>query len=121
MDAISDLKALYGKPKATLSNSERKGWNAPTLPKNWRDRLPDPSVYYPAHVDRLGRTNGTGWAQGKCPFHEDSNASLSVHLADGGGWKCFAGCGGGDIVSFHSRLKGLGFKEAVSDLLRGGA
>lgn len=89
--------------------------------RNWRDRLPDPATYYGRHVAKLGRPNGGGWAQGVCPFHEDGNASLSVHVSGGGGWKCFAGCGGGDLVSFHQRVRGCDFKTAVAELVRGGA
>lgn len=89
------------------------------LPDNWRDRLPDPASYYAAHVAKLSRPNGTGWAQGTCPFHDDHNASLSVHVTDArGGWRCFAGCGGGDLVGFHMRRTGLAFRDAVADLLR---
>ena len=32
---------------------------------------------------------------------------------------CFAGCGKGDLVGFHMRLKGLAFREAVRDLVEG--
>jgi DNA primase len=84
--------------------------------------LPDPSHYYGQRVEKLGRQIGQGWAQGKCPFHEDHDASLSVHLDSArGGWKCFAGCGAGDLVSFHERLSGKPIKEAVAELVRGGA
>ena len=42
----------------------------------------------------------------KCPFHNDSNASLSIDV-DNNRWKCF-GCGkGGDIIDFVSELKGI--------------
>ena len=92
----------------------------PRVPSNWRDRLPDPAIYFAAHVPKLTRRNATGWAQGVCPFHDDHSASLSVHVADShGGWRCFAGCGGGDLVGFHMRLRGMDFKAAVADLLRG--
>lgn len=92
------------------------------IPDNWRDRMPDPATYYGQHVTKLSRTNATGWAQGVCPFHEDKNKSLSVCMAGGhGGWRCFAGCGGGDLVGFHSRLRGMTFRAAVRDLLGGGA
>lgn len=87
------------------------------LPDNWRDRLPDPGVYYGQTIIKLGRVNSSGWAQGKCPFHEDTAASLSVRVADRGNWKCFAGCGGGDLVSFHMQRTGMTFVEAVRDLL----
>lgn len=89
---------------------------------DWRDRLPRPLVYYSGCIIKLGRPNGAGWAQGRCPFHDDGNASLSVHvLKEGGRWRCFAGCGQGDLVSFHQRRTGMSFREALADLMRGGA
>ena len=92
------------------------------IPENWRDRLPDPAKYYCQYVAKLGKPNGTGWAQGVCPFHDDHNKSLSVCITgERGGWGCFAGCGGGDLVGFHSRLRGLDFRAAVRDLLSVGA
>ena len=88
------------------------------LPADWRDRLPDPATYYATHVAKLSRPNATGWAQGVCPFHDDHSASLSVQVADPrGGWRCFAGCGGGDLVGFHMRLRGMDFTSAVRDLI----
>ncbi|WP_306581520.1 CHC2 zinc finger domain-containing protein [Dokdonella sp.] len=88
------------------------------LPANWRDRLPDPAAYYAQHVAKLGKPNASGWAQGACPFHDDHAASCSVHVGDArGGWRCFAGCGAGDLVAFHMRRTGLAFAEAVRDLI----
>lgn len=88
------------------------------LPRDWRSRLPDPAQYYAAHVEKLTHPNAAGWAQGRCPFHEDGNASLSVHVTgERGNWRCFASCGGGDMVGFHMRLTGLDFRAAVRDLL----
>jgi hypothetical protein len=88
------------------------------LPDNWRERLPDPGSYYAQRVHKLSHTNSSGWAQGRCPFHEDTNASLSVNVdGERGNWKCFAGCGGGDLVSFHMLLTGLEFKAAIRDLI----
>lgn len=118
-DAIAGLRALYGTGKATPA---RKGRQSPRLPANWRERLPDPAAYYSARIGKLTRPNGDGWAQGRCPFHDDHDASLSVNLAGvRGGWKCFAGCGAGDMVAFQMRLSGCDFKQAVVELLRGGA
>jgi hypothetical protein len=51
---------------------------------------------------------------GKCPFHDDRLPSLSVR-DDVGAWKCFAGCGQGDVISFIQQFRGCGFKEAVSE------
>lgn len=89
-----------------------------TLPANWRERLPDPALYYARNVEKLGPQNASGWAMARCPFHKDEHESLSVHLSgDCGGWKCFAGCGQGDVVAFHQRLTGQGFKDSVRCLL----
>lgn len=105
-DAIAGYRALYGNRNSTR------------LPDNWRDRLPDPAGYYAEHVVKLGKRNGDGWAQGRCPFHDDRDASLSVNLAGlRGCWKCFAGCGAGDLVAFHMRLRVVPFAEAVRDLV----
>jgi hypothetical protein len=107
---VACLSALHGKAKPAR------------IPDNWREHMPDPAAYYGQHVAKLGKTNGTGWAQGVCPFHDDRNKSLSVCITgERGGWRCFAGCGGGDLIGFHSRLRGLDFKAAVRDLLGGGA
>lgn len=97
----------YGKPNT-----------AKRLPDYWRNRLPDPAHYYAQHVAKLGKPNGTGWAQGVCPFHDDHNASLSVHVeGERGHFKCFA-CGEhGDMVTFHRQRTGLDFVAAVRDLL----
>lgn len=118
--AIEGLRALHRKSETTTTRAERKGWASPNLPLNWRDRLPDPATYYGHALDKLTRANSAGYAQARCPFHEDGNASLSVNLAGKGGWKCFAGCGAGDLVSFHQRRSGLDFKAAVLELVRGG-
>ena len=104
--AVASMRALYGQPVGKR------------LPDNWRDRLPDPASYYRQHVAKLSSARGSGWAQGCCPFHEDGSASLSVKLANPRGfWKCFAGCGNGDMVSFHMKRTGLPFADAARDLL----
>ena len=79
-----------------------------------RDRLPVPAAYYA----KEGQTfQGTGeWRSTTCPFHEDRHPSLRVRLESGS--FCCMVCGekGGDIVSFHQKRHGLGFKEAVQAL-----
>jgi len=119
---MQNLRGLYGSPKATGSTAERKGWRSnPKAPNDWRERLPDPATYYARHLPKLSRPNAQGWAQARCPFHADLLASLSVHVTNPRGWwKCFAGCGSGDLVSFHMRLHGLPFPQARDELLRGG-
>jgi len=52
---------------------------------------------------------------GKCPWHNDTNPSLSVDR-DRGLYNCF-GCGeSGDIFSLTEKIKGCGFKEASAYL-----
>ncbi|MFT4255941.1 MAG: CHC2 zinc finger domain-containing protein [Pseudoxanthomonas sp.] len=110
---VEKLKALYGN-----ATKPRRPWEGPKLPRNWRDLLPDSETYYRARVAKLGKANATGWAQGTCPFHADHNASLSVNVREpNGGWRCFAGCGGGDLVGFHLRITGKAFTAAVADLV----
>jgi len=88
------------------------------LPRDWRERLPNPATYFAAHVEKLSKPNSAGWAQGRCPFHQDSEASLSVCITGTrGGWRCFAGCGAGDLLAFHVQRTGLPFDAAVRDLL----
>ena len=109
----------YSRPKPTAT---RHGWQGDRMPRNWRERMPDPERYYRARVDKLGPRHGNGWAQGRCPFHDDGTASLSVHLDNPrGGFRCFAGCGHGDLLAFHMRLTGLDFADAVRDLVGGAA
>ena len=88
------------------------------MPRDWRERLPESESYYRARVAKLSKPNARGWAQGPCPFHEDQNASLSVNLREpNGGWRCFAGCGKGDLLAFHQRVTGKAFDHAVADLI----
>jgi hypothetical protein len=54
-------------------------------------------------------------ALGLCPFHEDHQPSFGVNAKDNY-WHCFAGCGGGDIISFWMKWKNCDFKTAVKDL-----
>lgn len=113
------VTAAFGQSHSTPKpTAARRGWQGHRMPSNWRERMPEPETYYRARIEKLGPRHGNGWAQGRCPFHDDSTASLSVNLdSPRGGWRCFAGCGSGDLLSFHMRLSGLGFVEAVRDLV----
>ena len=87
------------------------------LPARWRDRLPYPADYFAANVRDLSRPNAFGWAVGTCPLHHDHDRSLSVHVtSERGGWRCGAGCGGGDMIGFHMLLRRLDFGAAVREL-----
>lgn len=60
----------------------------------------------------------------RCPFHADNNPSFSAYQTNTGNWawKCFAGCGSGDEVSFlakHLRLDPQKeFKKVVAEYAR---
>lgn len=117
----SGINALCGQSTSQRhATPTRASWQDRRLPRNWRERMPDPETYYRARVEKIGPRHANGWAQGLCPFHDDGTASLSVKVdSPRGGWRCFAGCGSGDLVSFHMRLTGMRFVEAVRDLIGG--
>ena len=52
---------------------------------------------------------------GRCPFHEDDTASLSVTPSTNL-WNCLAGCGGGDTIALIMRLEGISFRRACEVL-----
>lgn len=103
------MARLYGPARSAVRASRR-------LPADWRNRLPGPDQYFSVHLERLSQPNSEGWASGLCPFHKDRTPSFSVNLQHGH-WRCHA-CGlRGDLVTFHQRLTGLPFVDAVADLL----
>ena len=56
--------------------------------------------------------------QGLCPFHDESDASLTVYT-DSESWYCF-GCGvGGDVLDFVRRIEDLTLPEAIRRLEKG--
>jgi putative DNA primase/helicase len=76
----------------------------------------DYESYYRSNLDKF-RIESLGKGKGLCPFHDDQNPSLSVNY-ETGLWNCFAGCGGGDAISFYQRLKGCDFKEALKRIAK---
>lgn len=62
------------------------------------------------HLKRSGRNYF-----GLCPFHNEKSPSFSVS-PDKQIFHCF-GCGvGGNVISFISKIEGIGFKEAIENL-----
>jgi hypothetical protein len=89
------------------------------LPSQWHYLLPESKLYFGSRV-ALSKPNATGWAQGKCPFHNDPHAAFHVNLKwDVAQWRCVDGCGHGTMVDFHARLYDLEVDAAISQLLRG--
>ena len=68
--------------------------------------------FYRSHVEKLTKPNSSGWAQGRCPFHDDRKNSLSVHMVVGS-WKCFGGCGekGKGSVFDFARMLGITIQQ----------
>ncbi len=75
--------------------------------------------YEQYYLERLKRVKKLGADQisSLCPFHDDKNESFGVHLVTGK-WICRAGCGEGNVISFHAQLNEISTKEAYKALLR---
>ena len=58
----------------------------------------DYTIFYSKFVEGL-KHSGDGFMLGNCPFHDDSNKSFSINITNGL-WRCFAGCGEGNIYQF---------------------
>lgn len=106
MDAgyYSAYERLYGKS----AKGELRG-------RFRRDLLPDPVAYFKEHLEDNIR-KGSGWVDVRCPFHDDTHASLSVNLNHGGFFCHACGTSGGDVLDFHQRLTRQRFKEAAQEL-----
>lgn len=77
-------------------------------------KLPTPTNYF-AGLGYQFKGYGT-WRKTICPFHEDTNPSLAVHI-EKGAFKCFScGAKGGDVIAFYQLLNNVSFTEACSDL-----
>lgn len=64
-------------------------------------------------------TNGRGdEAQALCPFHEDTEPSLSVNLKSPGVFCCHGCKSKGDIFTFYQKRRNCDFKEALAGLAR---
>lgn len=47
-----------------------------------------------------------------CPFHDEKTPSFTVNIAKGY-WKCFGGCGGGDVINFVELYDRVDFITAI--------
>ena len=47
-----------------------------------------------------------------CPFHDEKTPSFTVNIVKGY-WKCFGGCGGGDVINFVELYDRVDFITAV--------
>lgn len=55
--------------------------------------------------------------RGRCPFHEDSKNPNFFIYTKTNSWYCFAGCGGGDAISFYMKLHNVDFKQAIKEMV----
>ena len=78
-----------------------------------KSRLNEPSSFY----SQFGITlkSGSGWQMVKCPFHDDTHASMGVNR-EHGGYKCHA-CGAcGDRIGFYMQWHSVSFIDACRAL-----
>lgn len=61
------------------------------------------------------KPSGDGWMLACCPFHEDGNPSFGYNTQTGH-WRCFSGCGQGDVFGYLMRRDDRSFKEVISGL-----
>jgi len=103
-----------------LQTYERLFSRKPSAARNSLDRqsLPTPLQYLTERGLLKGKARGE-WAAIVCPAHKsgaEKNPSLRVSLIDGH-FRCMAcNASGGDVVSLHRLITGMGFKDAVRDL-----
>jgi 5S rRNA maturation endonuclease (ribonuclease M5) len=68
----------------------------PVSPNEWID-------FYGSRLQAFRKLNDKQ-AQGRCPFHEDRNPSLSMELTNGL-WTCHGGCGSGNAIDFADKMR----------------
>jgi len=74
-------------------------------------RVPITSLYK-GDLKQSGRV-----LMGTCPFHDDHNPSFALYESTNS-FFCFAGCGGGDIITLYQKLHDVDFKTAIKELGR---
>lgn len=80
------------------------------------DSVIDYGRFYSGYLRDAKASGAAGDHSCKCPFHADSTASFSFNTKTGK-WKCFAGCGAGNAVSFLARYKRIDTKQAYAELV----
>lgn len=78
-------------------------------------KLVDYQSFYGKYLNFEIFYNGGNQGLAKCPFHDDTNPSLSVDFKEGV-WHCFGCDKSGDVFSFIQELEKLSFNEAVEKL-----
>lgn len=78
-----------------------------------RHILPSAKEYYQLQFHTRWDSCNQTWVSVQCCFHEDFCPSLRINLLSGA-FRCFAcGAHGSDIISFHQKRYGLGFRQCI--------
>lgn len=80
----------------------------------------DFSPFYRRFIPDLPTERDT--AQALCPFHDDRQPSLSIHLRGkhAGSWRCFGACGErGSFLDFYAKQHGLDCRTEFREVLSG--
>jgi hypothetical protein len=101
------LKYQYVEPQHTRTAPTLINGELPIWEKIKREISIEGLISQYVELDTKGR--------GHCLFHDDVHPSFSVNSKEGY-WHCFSGCGGGSVIDFWMKLKGMTFMEAVEDL-----
>ncbi len=67
--------------------------------------------YFESSLSQQLQLSTGGEAQACCPFHKDTDPSLSINVTSGL-WHCHAGCGGGSVHDFEMKRLNVDFAEA---------
>ena len=78
-----------------------------------KSRLPNPSDFY-SRFD-ITIKGSKGWQLIKCPFHDDTHASMGVNR-EHGGYKCHSCGASGDRIGFYMEWHSVTFIEACKAL-----
>lgn len=81
--------------------------------KDWAEVI-DVQDYLARVVGIKGQVKGDQF-MGLCPLHDDKTSSFSMSLSKGL-WKCFSGCGQGNLPQFHAKWKDCLPVEAEEEL-----
>ena len=117
-DAAFESSKAYESSKRSSASQNRFGESTDTLSERIKASV-TVLEFVSQYVDL--KPTGSG-AIGRCPFHEDQRPSFGVNDRDNY-WHCFAGCGGGSLIDFWSKMrqkKGLdpSFITTITDLAK---
>ena len=80
------------------------------------DKYIDYEKFYSRYLSNMKKT-GTDKISAQCPFHDDQHNSFWFRIQNGC-WKCEAGCGNGNAITFLERIEKISRKEAYKILLK---